>query len=156
MFRLHQLLTANAGRSVKPPPSIAGKPWTMPKSGSEPNNANCKNVCRDHAIHESEGQRRGLKYKGADGTLVPNQGEVHVQHREKDCKTYSFTFQHAEAHCPIMSVTQLATRDCTVTFHKLGGHVMYPIGENMFVAKDCVFFVMLDILHPDVHRRVSQ
>ena len=153
MLRLEQLLTANADRTVAPPKPVAGKRWTMLDSGSEPNVANCEKVFPQHAIRESEGQRRGLHYKGADGTLIPNKGEVAIIHREADGSLFDFTFQHADVHCPILSVTYLVTRDCTVTFHKHGGHIAYPDGRRIrFVAKGGIFVVLLDVRKPDFTR----
>ena len=87
------------------------------------------------------------QYKGADGSLIPNEGECHVTHREANGSTFSFTFQHAQVHCPILSVSELISRECTVTFHKLGGHIAYPDGRRIrFVAKEGVFFVLLNVL----------
>ena len=86
-------------------------------------------------------------YKGANGALIPNKGEIDVLHCEVDGTRYPYTFQHADVHCPILSVTQFVTRDCTVTFHKLGGHIMYPDGRRIrFVAKGGVFFVLLNVM----------
>ena len=96
-------------------------------------------------------------YKMADGTLIPNQGETDVQHRESDGSTFSFTFQHAEVHCPILSVTYLVTRDCSVTFHKRGGHIAYPDWRRTrFVANGGVFFVLLNIMKPEFTRHGRQ
>ena len=118
--------------------------------GSGPNVANCTDEFPDHVIRESEGQRRGLHYKGADGSLIPNRGERDLVHQEADGELYGFTFQHAPVHCPIISVKYLVTRDCRVTFHKAGGHIRYPSGKTIqFVAKDGVFFVALNVLPPN-------
>ena len=74
-------------------------------------------------------------------------------HREKDGSLFDFTFQHADVHTPILSVTYLVTRDCRVTFHKYGGHISYPDGRRIrFVAMGGVFFVLLDIMKPGFTR----
>ena len=121
----------------------------MLDSGSEPNVANCTKSFPSHPITESEGQRKGLHYKGADGTLIPNKGECSIVHREADGTLYPFTFQHADVHSIILSVTELVTKDCSVTFTKHGGHILYPNGKKIkFMAKAGVFFVLLDVLPP--------
>ena len=126
----------------------------MLDSGSQPTVANCKQVFPQHIIEESEGQRSGLRYKVASGTLVPNEGQVHVNHKDPDGTLFKFACQHANVHCPILSVSELVNKDCVVTFHKLGGHIRYPDGRRIrFVAKEGVFFVELDVMDPDVQRR---
>ena len=109
----------------------------------------CRNKFPLHKVHESAGSRSGLKYKAANGELIANLGEVHLQHKEADGSIYDFTFQHAEVHCPIMSVRQLVEKDCEVTFHKYGGYIRYPNNKKVrFVTKGGVFFVLLNILPP--------
>ena len=81
--------------------------------------------------------------------MIPNRGETTVRHREADGSTFEFVFQDAPAHCPIISVTDLVQKDCTVTFHRLGGHIDYPSGKRIkFVAKGGVFFVLMNVLPP--------
>ena len=151
---LHKMLTSNVDKSSSPPPATAGRVWAMIDSGSEPNVANCKVSFPAHEVVESEGQRNGLQYKAADGSLIPNQGEVKVQHVAKDGQCFNFTFQHAAVHCPILSVTDLVLQDCWVTFHRRGGYILYPDGRKInCVAKAGVFFAQLNIAHPDVHMR---
>ena len=157
LARLEKLLTSSVNKNVAPPLSVYGKVWAMLDSGSQPTVANCKQTFPHHPLEESEGQRRGLKYKVADGTLVPNEGQVHVTHRDGQGKSFQFTFQHANVHCPILSVSELVNRDCIVTFHKMGGHIQYPDGRKIrFIAKEGVFFfVELNVVDPDFHRRGS-
>ena len=77
----------------------------------------------------------------ADGTLVPNEGQVHIVHQDAGGSSFRSTFQHANVHCPILSVSELVNRDCVVTFYKAGGHIQYPDGRKIrFVAKEGVFF----------------
>ena len=77
-----------------------------------------------------------------------------MHHREKDGTLFPFTFQHADVRCAIMSVTHLVTMDCEVTFHRSGGYSRYPNGRNMHsVRKYGVFFIQLNVVHPDVQRR---
>ena len=150
LFRLHQMLTANVDHKVKPPRAIAGKVWSMLDSGSQPNVADCKKTFPHLKIRESAGQRQGLQYTGADGSLIPNEGECQVVHREADGTTYKVTVQHARVHCQILSVSELVFRDCVVTFHKAGGHITYPDGRRIrFVAKEGVCFVLLNALDQD-------
>ena len=121
----------------------------MSDSRSQPDVANCRKEFPEHAIRESEGQKAGLMYKGANGALIPNQGEIDIVHRENDGRLYNFTIQHADVHCIIISVKYLVTRDCSVTFHKKGGHIKYPDGRRLrFITKDCVFFMELNVLPP--------
>ena len=88
-------------------------------------------------------------YKAADGSLIPNQGEIDITHIQPDGEHYQFTFQNAPVHSIILSVRELVTKDCTVTFHKDGGHITYPSGKKIaFVNKDGVFFVALNVLPP--------
>ena len=54
----------------------------------------------------------------------------------------------------IRSVTQLVVRDCRVTFHTHGGHMLYPDGSRIrVVAKGCVVFVLLNVMQPNFGRR---
>ena len=89
-------------------------------------------------------------YTGANGALIPNEGETKVQHISKNGQLFDFVFQHASVHCPILSVTELVLQDCWVTFHRRGGYILYPDGRKLnFVAKDGVFFAQLNIAPPD-------
>ena len=146
---LHSMLTANVDRSVLPPKAVAGRKWSMVDSGSQPNVADCPKEFPQHPIRESEGQRQGVQYKSASGALIANEGEIDVTHIEADGERYHFTFQNANVHCPIISVRDLVTQDCVVTFHRLGGHILYPSGNRIsFVCKDGVFFVGLNVVPP--------
>ena len=119
-------------------------------SGSRPNVANCHTEFPGHQIRESEGQKVGLLYKGANGALIPNEGEVDVVHREPDGQLYPLTIQHADVHCIMLSVREFVTQDCRVTFHKKGGHIRYPDGRRIrFVIREGVFFVSLNVLPPN-------
>lgn len=81
-----------------------------------------------------------LRYKTADGSTVPNEGEAVISHLEPDDTVYKFVVQHALVHCIILSVRKLVTRDCVVTFYKCGGHLEYPSGKQMqFVVADKCF-----------------
>ena len=87
-------------------------------------------------------------------TIIPNQCEIHMLHKEKDGTLYPLTCQHADVHNAILSVTHLVTMDCEVTFYKSGGYIKYPTGKKLhYVAKYDVFFVLLNVVHPDVQRR---
>ena len=122
----------------------------MVDSGSQPNVADCPREFPQHPIRPSEGQKIGLSYKAADGSLIPNEGEIQIQHLEADGTVYDFTIQNAKVHCPIISVRYLVTRDCIVTFHREGGFIQYPTGKRInVVVKDGVFFVGLRVLPPN-------
>ena len=59
-------------------------------------------------------------------------------------------FQDATVHSIIISVRELVLQDCTVTFHRSGGHITYPNGKQIeFVIKEGVFCVALNVLPPD-------
>ena len=122
----------------------------MVDSGSQPNVANCRKEFPAHELRESEGQKMGLMYKGANGALIPNQGEVDIVHQEPDGQLYPLTIQHADVHCIILSVKEFVTHDCRVTFHKKGGHMRYPDGRRIrFVTREGVFVVSLNVLPPN-------
>ena len=95
----------------------------MADCGSQPNVADCRREFPDRVINPSEGQRMGLRYKAADGSLIANEGEVHIQHQEDDGEVYDFTVQNANVHCTIISVRYQVTRDCIVTFNMDGGFI---------------------------------
>lgn len=151
LVRLEALPTfAVNKKSAKPPLEVMGKVWAMLDSGSQPTIANCRKVFPDHVLQEPDGRRRGLKYKVADGRLVPNQGQVQVKHIDKDGATFDFTFQHANVHRPILSVSELVHKGCVDTFHKAGGHIQYPDGRRIhFVSKEGVFFAALNFTWSD-------
>ena len=113
---LENMIAASVNHKVSPPPPVAGKKWSMVDSGSQPTVADCPKEFPNHKIFESEGQRNGLKYKVVAGDLIPNLGEVHIQHREADGTVSNFTVQNAKVHCPIVSVRELVSKDCSVTF----------------------------------------
>ena len=75
--------------------------------GSEPTVTDCTKVFPLHEIAESESQMQS-----ACGALVPNMGQVEPNHREDGGGTFSFTFQHATVHCPIVSETDPAAKIC--------------------------------------------
>ena len=157
LVRLERLLTASMNKNVKPPLSTYDKVWAMLDSGSQPTVANCKVVFPHHKLEESEGQRAGLQYKVADGTLVPNEGQVQIVHQDAGGSSFRSTFQSAKVHCPILSASELVNRECIVTFTKSGGHIQYPDGRNIrYMAKEGVFFVELNVQEPDFRRRGSQ
>ena len=118
---LEKMITSYKNKDAKPPPEVAGHLWSMLDSGSEPTVADCEVSFPDHQIRESAGQKQGVQYKSASGQLIANEGEVEVVHQDPNGGRYSFTFQHAKVHCPIVSVTQLIHKGCEVTFHKNGG-----------------------------------
>ena len=121
----------------------------MVDSGSQPTVADCEKELPGHGITTSTGQRQGVQYKCADGSLIPSLGECRVTHQEHDGTLIDFVFQHAKVHSAIVSVLELVYQDCTVTFHKAGGHITYPDGRHIeFVIKEGVFFVALNILPP--------
>ena len=96
----------------------------------------------------------GVSYKSASGQLIPNEGEVDIVHHDPTGNAYNFKFQHAKVHCPILSVTDLIYKGCTVSFHKDGGHISYVDGSRIrFVRKKCVFFVLLNIGSPVFSRQ---
>ena len=157
MLFLENMIAASVDYKAKPPAPVPGKKWAMVDSGSQPTVADCKREFPSHTIHESAGSRAGLQYKAANGQLIDNEGEVYIQHREPDGSTYNFTFQHAKVHCPIVSVKELVLRDCSVTFHKYGGHIQYPDGKKLrFVSKGGVFFVLLNVLPPGTRNVLGQ
>ena len=85
----------------------------------------------------------------ADGTLIPNLGQCKIVRQEHDGELYDFTFQHAKVHSIIISVLDLVTKYCMVTFHKAGGHISYPSGKKIeCVIKEGVFFVALNVPPP--------
>ena len=118
---LRRLLTANVDYNVAPPKPVPGRKWSMVDSGSQPTVADCEKEVPGHTIRPSAGQKQGVQYKCADGSLIPNMGECCVTHREHDGTLIDFVFQHAKVHTPIVSVLELVIQDCTVTFHKAGG-----------------------------------
>ena len=126
-------------------------------SGSEPTVADCAKVFPNHKIERSPAQDQGIKYKGADGSIIPNEGQVHVVHRDEGGQAYKFTFQNAKVHTQILSIRQWVQRDCVAVFHKLGGYVWYPDGRVLkFVCRGGVFFMLLNIddpLTPDFARQ---
>ena len=59
------------------------------------------------------------------------------------------TVQHAKVHSISISVLGLVLQDCTVTFHRPGGHITYPNDKQLeLVIKEGVFFVALNVLPP--------
>ena len=146
---------ANMNWDAKPPRvKLNGKQvWTIVDSGSEPTVADCTQHFPNHVIHQSEAQRKSIHYKGADGSVIPNEGEVHVVHRADDGETYELTFQHAKVHTPILSVRQLVEMDCIAVFTKRGGWIEYPDGRRLrFVCRGGVFFMLLNVEQPDFLR----
>ena len=76
---------------------------------------------------------------------------------EENGDTFDFKFQHAKVHCPILSVDELVTKHCEVTFHNKGGHISYPDGRRIrFVRKQGVFFVARSVLPPGTRNIVGQ
>ena len=80
-MRLELLLCSTVDKTVKPPPQIKWKTLSMLDSRSEPTVADCAKEFPRHLIRESDGQRKGLQYKGANGALIPNLGETTLKHR---------------------------------------------------------------------------
>ena len=154
--KLEELIMANMNWSAKPPKILKGnkgKIWTIVDSGSEPTVADCEKHFPGHVIRESDAQRKGVLYKGADGSLIPNQGEVRVTHRAADGQTYQLTFQNAKVHTPILSIRQMVDKDCIAVFHKQGGWIEYPDGRKLkFICRGGVFFMLLNVDEPDFHR----
>ena len=134
---LEKMFSANANRDVEPPKAVGDKIWSMVDSGSQPNVTNAAVEFPDHEVVESEGQRSGLRYKTADGSFVKNEGQITITHMEPDGELYNFVLQNAKVHCTILSVRELVTHDCVVTFHREGGHIQYPNGKRIaFVIRE--------------------
>ena len=117
-----------AAKNQTPPPlpKIKNKIWAMIDSGSEPTIANCSRVFPKHPIKQSEAQKRGVRYVSATGNTVENKGEVDITHRDPDICDFHFTFQHADVHCPIISVKYLVGLKCKVLFSDDGGCYQIP------------------------------
>ena len=156
--QLQRIFTAKANPfSVQPPKAIPGKKWAMVDSGSQPNVTNASKEFPGHPVKESEAQRNGVMYKAADGSLIPNLGEIDIVHVEPDGERYKMTLQNAPVHCTILSVRELVTKGCRVTFHSRGGHIRYPSGKKIsFTIKDGVFFVPLNVLPPECENIFGQ
>ena len=124
--------------------------WAMIDSGSAPDVANCEKAFPHHPIRESKAQRQGINYVNASGGLIPNKGETAVVHRDSNGTDFQFVFQHADVHCPILSVRRFVKKGCRVTFRKGGGVIRYPDGRKLFFQEQKrVFFAPLDIVPPE-------
>ena len=107
----------------------SGPWWTQAVS---PTSRTAPHQFPDHPVRPSEGQKCGLNYKAADGSLIPNEGETTITHAEPDGELYDFVFQNARVHCPIISVRYLVTRECIVFlfFHKKLRLHSLPFGQE--------------------------
>ena len=138
---LENMFASNVDRSIAPPAPIPSKKWSMIDSGSQPTVADCPTEFPQHKVYESAGSKAGLQYRAANNSLIPNEGEVHIKHREADGQIYDFTFQHAKVHCPIVSVKEPQRQHDNVSNERMG------------------LFVLLQVLPPDTsdmlrrHRR---
>ena len=57
----------------------------------------------------------------------------------------------------ILSVKELVTKGCRVTFHSRGGHIRYPSRKTIsFTIRDIVFFVPLNVLPPECENTFGQ
>lgn len=109
---IEAMLASKAGRAALPQNSIQSQKWVMVGSRSQPNVANAPVDVPKHVVREGDGHRAGVRYKCADGSAIPNLGEVDLVHHEPDGTLHTLTFQNAPVHTTIVSVKYLVTRDC--------------------------------------------
>ena len=65
------------------------------------------------------------------GGSIPNRGEFDIVHKDDKHGNFSFTFQDAPVHCPIISVRSLVDVGCSVTFKGKGGTIKYKDGRKL-------------------------
>lgn len=154
---LRRMLTSSAKKDVRPPPPFHGKKWSMVDLGSEPSVANCKRDFPDHAIKESGGQRRCLKYNTAAGDLVAKECEINLQHVDNDGNVFDFRFSTCRRTLSHPKRYPVGYSGLRGDVSQVRWYILYPDGRPIrFIAKDGVSFVLLNVAHPDCHWRGCQ
>ena len=95
----------------------------------------------DRVITKGEAAKKGVHYVAADGGRIPNLGEVRVNLLTKEKEKASVTFQVADVHKPILSVSALTAHGHRVSFTKEGGVItLARTGRRIaFQRKDGVY-----------------
>ena len=75
----------------------------------------------DREVTAGEAAKKGVHYVAADGGRIPNLGEVKVNLLTKEKEKATVTFQVADVHKPILSVSALTAHGHRVSFTKEGG-----------------------------------
>jgi hypothetical protein len=68
--------------------------------------------------------KAGRKYRGPDGTQIPNQGQQDVQFISDEGHKCGMTWQIANVERPLIAVSHLSAAGNEVTFSKTGGKIV--------------------------------
>ena len=118
----------------------------MADTGSSVTAADCKKEFPDATILESKAQKAGIQYTAADGSKIPNEGQVRLVHVTPEGATVTFMVQNAKVALPILSIRKLASRDAVATFWHGGGKVVMSSGiEIPIVERQGIYFIALNI-----------
>ena len=77
-----------------------------------------KRMVGKRRIRSSEGSRKGMRYVGAGGEKIMNEGEVDFPFESIEGHQSSMVFQIAEVNKPLVSVAYFVDRDFRVVYDK--------------------------------------
>ena len=78
-------------------------------------------------VEPSEMSKAGKRYKAANGTRIPNLGQLKVSFQTAEGHRCGMPFQVAEVEKPLIAVSQLAAAGNTVTLEKDSGTIRHNI-----------------------------
>ena len=102
------------------------------------------NMCKEIPIVESERQRDKMEYEVANGETIPNEGERHCLLMTLGAKTPKrITFQVADVHKALLSITRVADAGYECHLGKKGGFLLDIFtGERVPIMRKGNLYVM--------------
>lgn len=116
-------------------------------------------MCPGIGVHESENQRKGLEYEVASGETIANEGGKRCLLMTVGAKVPKrITFQLADVHKPLLSVTKVADAGYECHRNSFGGYLLDTFtGESVPIQRKGSLYTMWawvkeDNLRPTVER----
>ena len=101
-------------------------------------------LCPHSSILQTEESRKGLEYEVTNGETIPNAGERHLLLLTEDSQQMkTITFQCADIHKPLLSVSRCADLGYLCILGKEGGELVDEItGETIPLHRRGTLYVM--------------
>ena len=100
--------------------------------------------CTDIRLRESPQQRSGMEYEVANGASLANEGEIRCLMMTRGATAPKrITFQAAEVHKALLSITRAADAGYECRLNAKGGYLLDTYGgERIPIARKGILYVM--------------
>ena len=108
-----------------------------------------------YRLEPSEGSKRGVTFKAANGQVIANQGQMVLNLATSVGAPLQSTFQVCSVHRPLWSVGKICDNGCSVTFDAKGATVKSKEGKSVctFERRNGLYVTTLNLQRPDFARQ---